>query len=151
MKLITTCLKKLSQCNCNWDRCLQSQILLTCLTLDGRPSLLRAVQRGAEERVRLQVALQQAAPGAQDKDLLLQGVWRDIPLQTRPPGAHPVSPHTAMFYFTPFKPKHCLISHHWGELQDPEGHQCLTCGKVFGSGNRNDYFKHLATHDEDSQ
>lgn len=40
---------------------------------------------------------------------------------------------------------------HWDEMGDDEGHQCTTCGKVFGSGNKTAYVKHLATHDDDSQ
>ena len=40
---------------------------------------------------------------------------------------------------------------HWDEMGDEVGHQCTTCGKVFGSGNKTAYVKHLATHDDDSQ
>jgi len=40
---------------------------------------------------------------------------------------------------------------HWQEMKDSEGNQCETCGKVFGSGNKSAYVKHLATHDDDSQ
>ena len=36
-------------------------------------------------------------------------------------------------------------------MKDSQGSQCQTCGKVFGSGNKSAYVKHLATHDDDSQ
>ena len=44
-----------------------------------------------------------------------------------------------------------LFSSHWDKVKESRGEQCVTCGKVFGSGNRNAYLKHLATHDDDSQ
>lgn len=39
---------------------------------------------------------------------------------------------------------------HLDAFEDSEGDQCVTCGKLFGVGNKNAYFKHLATHDDDS-
>eukprot|EP00090_Calanus_glacialis_P017138 TRINITY_DN26793_c0_g1_i1.p1 TRINITY_DN26793_c0_g1~~TRINITY_DN26793_c0_g1_i1.p1 ORF type:complete len:894 (+),score=233.49 TRINITY_DN26793_c0_g1_i1:366-2684(+) len=43
------------------------------------------------------------------------------------------------------------IRNHWDDMGDENGFQCTTCGKVFGSGNKTAYVKHLATHDDDSQ
>ena len=45
----------------------------------------------------------------------------------------------------------CFCRHHWSQLRDEDGFQCGMCGKVFGSGNRAAYTKHLATHDDDTQ
>ena len=44
-----------------------------------------------------------------------------------------------------------FIRNHWDDMGDENGFQCTTCGKVFGSGNKTAYVKHLATHDDDSQ
>ena len=52
---------------------------------------------------------------------------------------------------------YCKLEHqehirsHWEEMKDSQGNQCQTCGKLFGSGNKSAYVKHLATHDDDSQ